>query len=219
MNVITLASCKTGTGKTTLAAQLAGHAIAQGRRCLVVDADPRGAFALLNSRRAEGALPLASAERGLERPLEVADFLGYDWALIDTAPAISLLVQEAIRLATMLIIPARPGLLDLAGVRETAELVRSGRRPYAVVLNAAPLKCDDKEAQAVADTRAALDRYAIPVWSGQISERTGYAVATGEAEARALAAAEVARLWSMNERSVEAVNAAKAGAGGQRQAA
>ena len=219
MNVITLASCKAGTGKTTLAAQLAGHAIAQGRRCLVVDADPRGAFALLNSRRAEGALPLASAERGLERPLEVADFLGYDWALIDTAPAISLLVQEAIRVATMLIIPARPGLLDLAGVRETAELVRSGRRPYAVVLNAAPLKCDDKEAQAVADTRAALDRYAIPVWSGQISERTGYAVATGEAEARALAAAVVARLWSMIERSVEAVNAAKAGAGGQRQAA
>jgi chromosome partitioning protein len=192
MNVITLASCKTGTGKTTLAAQLAGHAIAQGRRCLVVDADPRGAFALLNSRRAEGALPLASAERGLERPLEVADFLGYDWALIDTAPAISLLVQEAIRVATI-------------------ELVRSGRRPYAVVLNAAPLKCEDKEAQAVADTRAALDRYAIPVWSGQISERTGYAVATGEAEARALATAEIARLWSMIERSVEAVNAAKAG--------
>jgi len=89
--------------------------------------------------------------------------------------------------------------------------VRSGRRPYAVVLNAAPLKCEDKEAQAVADTRAALDRYAIPVWSGQISERTGYAVATGEAEARALATAEIARLWSMIERSVEAVNAAKAG--------
>ena len=48
----------------------------------MVDADPKGAFALLNSRRTEGALPLASAERGLERPLEVADFLGYDWVLI-----------------------------------------------------------------------------------------------------------------------------------------
>jgi len=219
MNVITLASCKAGSGKTTLAAQLAGHAVAQSLRCLVVDADPKGGFALLNSRRVEGALPLASAERGLERPLEVADFLGYDWVLIDTAPAISLAVQEAIRVATMLIIPARPGFLDLAAVRETAELVQSGRRPYAVVLNAAPLKCDDKEAQTVADTRAALDRYAIPVWSGQISERTGFASAAGEADARALAVAEIARLWSMIERSVEAVNAARTGAGGQRQAA
>src|SRR5262249_17731956 len=106
-----------------------------------------------------------------------------------------------------------------AAVRETAALVQSGRRPYAVVLNAAPLKREDKEAPVVTDTRFAIERYAIPVWSGQISERTGYAIAAGEADARALAAAEIARLWSMVEGSVEAVNAAKVGAGGQRQAA
>ena len=199
MNVITLASCKAGTGKTTLAAQLAGHAIAQGRRCLVVDADPRGAFALLNSRRAEGALPLASAERGLERPLEVADFLGYDWALIDTAPAISLLVQEAIRVATI-------------------ELVRSGRRPYAVVLNAAPAKRDEKEMAVVAQSRAFLDKHQIPVWSGQVSQRSGLALtlAAGksacEYEPDSAAAAEIAGLWSAISRSVAAVNEAHAAA-------
>jgi chromosome partitioning protein len=210
MNVITVALCRAGTGKTTLTAQLAAHACAQGRRCLVIDADPRGGFALLNSRRAEGALPAATARSGIERQLEVAAILGYDWVIIDTEPSITLAVQEAIRVATMLIIPARPGFLDLAAVRETAELVQSGRRPYAVVINAAPVKCDDKEAPAVAETRALLDRYAIPVWSGQISERTGYVLAAGEADARSLAAAEITRLWSMIERSVEAMNAAGA---------
>jgi chromosome partitioning protein len=44
MNVITVASCKGGTGKTTLTAHLAGFAAAQGRRCLVIDADPKGSF-------------------------------------------------------------------------------------------------------------------------------------------------------------------------------
>ena len=219
MNVITVASCKGGTGKTTLTAQLAGFACAQGRRCLVIDADPRGGFALYNSRRAEGALPLASAERGIERQLEVATILGYDWVLIDTAPAISLMVQEAIRVATMLIIPARPGFLDLAAVRETAELMRSGHKPYAVVFNVAPVKCDDKEAPVVAESRGFLDKYAIPVWSGQISERTGYVLAAGEADARSLAAAEITRLWSMIERSVEAMNAAGVGAVGEARAA
>src|SRR5712675_403322 len=184
MNVITVVSCKAGTGKTTLTAQLAAYACAQRRRCLVIDADPRGGFALYNSRRAEGALPLARAERGIERQLEVATILGYDWVLIDTAPTISLMVQEAIRVATMLIIPARPGFLDFAAVRETADLVRSGRKPYAVVLNIAPVKCDDQEAPVVAESRGFLDKYAIPVWSGQISERTGYLLAAGEADAR-----------------------------------
>jgi chromosome partitioning protein len=212
MNVITVVSCKAGTGKTTLTAQLAAYACSQRRRCLVIDADPRGAFALLNSRRAEGALPLATVARGIERQLEVAEILGYDWVLIDTAPAISLVVQEAIRVATMLIIPARPGFLDLAAVRETADLMRSGRKPYAVVLNAAPLRRDDKDATVVAESRAMLDRYGIPVWSGQISERTGYLHAEGEADARSLAATEIARLWSMIDRSVEAMNAMQTGA-------
>src|SRR5262249_27130178 len=82
MNVIALVSCKTGTGKTTLTAQLASQALAQSRRCLVIDADPRGSFALYNSRRAEGALPAARAGSGLDRQLAIAEFLGYEWVLI-----------------------------------------------------------------------------------------------------------------------------------------
>jgi chromosome partitioning protein len=212
MNVITVASCKGGTGKTTLTAQLAGFASTQGRRCLVIDADPKGSFALYNSRRVEGALPLATAARGIKRQLEVAAILGYDWVLIDTPPQRSAAMREAVLAATMLIIPARPGLFDLAAVRETADLVRECNKPFAVVITIAPVKRDDSKAPAVAEARLFLDKSDIPVWAGQISERTGFAHAAGEAEARALAAAEIARLWSMIERSVETLNAAAGGA-------
>jgi chromosome partitioning protein len=211
INVITMVSCGAGTGKTTLTAHLAGFMSARGRRCLVIDADPRGSFALYNSRRADGALPLASVEGGIERQLAAASVLGYEWVLIDTAPSASAMVEEAICAATMLIIPARPGFLDLAAVRQTAELVRGANKPYAVVLNSAPPKHDGHEALVVSETRAFLDRYSIPVWAGQLSECPDFAPTVGAADRRSLAEAEIAQLWSMLQRSVIAIAAAQAG--------
>ena len=140
---------------------------------------------------------------------------GYEWVFIDTAPTMWVVVQEAIRAATMVLIPARPGFLDLAAVRETVKVARERNRPYAVVLNAAPVKRDDKEAPAVAQSRAWLDQQGTPVWSGQISQRAGFGLtlaagaSASELSANSLAAAEIARLWTAVQRSVEAVNAAK----------
>ena len=216
MNVITLVSCKAGSGKTTLTADLAAHACGDGRRCLVIDADPGGGLARLNASRARGVLPLASA-RVLARQLEVADILGYDWVLIDTAPAVSAWVEEALRVTTMVIIPARPGLADLVAVSQTAEYVHAGGRPYLVVLNAVP--DDGADAAAVVESRAWLARYDIPVWARQISERPPYLLAEGAAAARARSAMEVAALWSVIERTVEAVRAPRLDAGDAKRAA
>jgi chromosome partitioning protein len=219
MNVIALVSCKSGTGKTTLTAQLASHALSQSRRCLVIDADPRGSFALYNSRRAEGALPAARVESGIGRQLAVAEFLGYEWVLIDTPPNFSAVVEDAIRVSAMLIIPARPGFLDLAAVRETAELARYRNKVHAVVLNGAPAKAEGNDALIVAESRTFLDRYAIPVWSGQIGECAGFAPAVGQADARLLAMVEIVQLWSMIERAVDTMNMAKAAPSAEAQAA
>jgi chromosome partitioning protein len=217
MNVITVASLASGTGKTTLIAHLASFA-AHSRRCLIIDADPRGSFALYNSRRADGALPAATVAPNLVRQLEVAEFLGYDWVFIDTAPVISPLLHEVIRAATMVIIPARAGFLDLTAVRETADLVRNATKPHAVVLNAVPAKGAAGAELLLADTRSFLERYDIPVWVGEISERTDFAPTIGAADARSLAETEIIALWSMIERAVAALNAGPA-AGGKARAA
>jgi len=215
MNVITLASRKGGAGKTTLTAHLAAAAHREGRKCLVIDADPQGSLALWHSLRGDRGLPLESGERGIDRVLALAMVAGYEWVFIDTAPTMWVVVQEAIRVATMVLIPARPGFLDLAAVRETVKVARERNRPYAVVLNAAPVKRDDKEAPAVAQSRAWLDQQGTPVWSGQISQRAGFGLtlaagaSASELSANSLAAAEIARLWTAVQRSVEAVNAAK----------
>ena len=101
MNVITLASRKGGAGKSTLTAHLAACAHAAGRRCLVLDADPQGSLTLWHSLRADGQPPLQNAARGIDRALAFAMVEGFEWVFIDTAPTMWVVVQEAIRAATM----------------------------------------------------------------------------------------------------------------------
>src|SRR5258705_7403544 len=216
MNVITVASRKGGAGKTTLCAHLAAIARSQGHKCQIIDGDPQGSLALCNRLRAEAALPRATAERGIDRALAMAQVAGAEWVFIDTSPTMWVVVQEAIRAATLVLIPARPGFLDLDAVRETVKTARERNKPYAVVLNACPVKRGQKEAPAVANARAWLEKNKIPVWSGQVSQRAGLVLSlskgagAAEDDARSLGAAEITKLWSAVEKSVEAVNAARA---------
>src|ERR1700722_20100192 len=124
MNVITLASRKGGVGKSTLTAHLAGFAHLVGYRTMVVDADPQGSLTLWHSMRAQqmrgqeirgqDGLALQNPAQGMNRILASAQLAGYQWALIDTAPTTWVVVQEAIRAATLVLIPVRPGFFDLA---------------------------------------------------------------------------------------------------------
>jgi chromosome partitioning protein len=214
MNVITLASRKGGAGKSTLTAHLAACAHAAGRRCLVIDADPQRSLSLWHQLRSDGGPPLESATKGIDRAVAFAMLEGYDWIFIDTAPTTWVVVQEAIRAATLVVIPARPGFFDLNAVRETVATARERDKPYAVVLNAAPAKRDEREAPVVAQARSFLAQHEIPVWHGQISQRAGYALSLAagssavEIEPGSAAAGEISGLWSAIERSVDAINAA-----------
>ena len=174
--------------------------------------------------RANDGLALQNAAQGVNRILASAQLAGYEWVFIDTAPTTWVVVQEAIRAATLVLIPVRPGFFDLAAVRETVATARDLGKPYAVVINAAPVKREDKEAPAVTMSRAQFDALAIPVWSGQISQRAGFLVSlaagasAGEIDGDTACKTEIARLWSAVERSVEAINLAHAGADGYRAA-
>jgi chromosome partitioning protein len=221
MNVITLASRKGGAGKSTLAAHLSSYAYALGRHCLLIDADPQGSLTLWHSLRPDAEPRLVSATRGIDRAIGFARAESYDYVFIDTSPTMWVVVQEAIRYATLVLIPARPAFFDLNAVLETVKTARERDKPYAVVLNAAPSKRDERESPIMAQSRAFLDRREIPVWHGQITQRTGFSLtlaagasASELAPDNIAAAGEVASLWSAVERSVAAINAAYAGAGG-----
>jgi chromosome partitioning protein len=125
-------------------------------------------------------------------------------------------VQEAIRVATMVVIPVRPGFFDIAAVQETVRTARERNTPYVVVINAAPVKREQKEAPAVALSRVEFDRLSIPVWSGQISQRAAFLVGSlaagasaGELDGDPNSRMEIAGLWSAISRSVEVSSASR----------
>ena len=215
MDVITLASRKGGAGKSTLTAQLAAQAQVAGRRVLVIDADPQGSLKLWHARRAGEGLKLVTPERGLERAVAFAMIEGFDTVFIDTAPTMWVVVQEAIRAATLTLIPARPGFFDLAAVRETVKVARQHDCPYAVVINAAPVRRDDKDTALVTQSRSYFDNLGVPVWAGQISQRAGFqsTLAAGASAAEigpnTAAGVEIAKLWAAVEKSIEAINNAR----------
>jgi cellulose biosynthesis protein BcsQ len=216
MNVIVVASRKGGSGKSTLTAHLAAQAHKPNRPCLLIDADPQGSLTLWHGLRGTGEPVLKSGLRGIESIVR-ANRDNYEWAFVDTPPTMSAAVTDCIKCATLVVIPARPTVFDLSAVKETIDLCRSVRKPYAVVLNAAPAKRDDSESPIVTQAREGLAKLKVPVWGGQITQRSHYSISLGagegvkEYDSESAAAAEMTRLWAAIDKSVKAIHGASVG--------
>src|ERR1700736_834019 len=211
MNVIVFASRKGGSGKSTLAAHIAAHVHKATKPCLLIDADPQGSLTLWHKLRGTNEPPIKAAVNSVSGIIAAAKRDGIEWVFIDTPPNLSAVVDDAIKNATMVIIPARPGVFDVNAVQETIQICRTARKPYAVVLNGAPARRGEGESPIVAIARETLAKFRAPVWGGQITNRADLLLALGHGEgareydAEGRAASEINRLWAAIERSIKAI--------------
>ena len=166
-----------GSGKSTLTAHLAAHASRRSRGTLLIDADPQGSLSLWHELRGADEPALKRGIRSIADIVQGAKREGCEWVFVDTPPNKSTVVTDAIRLATLVVIPTRPSVFDLAAVQDTIDLCRELRRPYAVVMNAAPAKRHEAESPVVTDARRGLEAGKVPVWAGQITNRTDFSMA------------------------------------------
>jgi cellulose biosynthesis protein BcsQ len=193
------------------AAHLAAHVHKSTKPCLLIDGDPQGSLTLWHKLRGTNEPPIKTAVNSVSGIIAAAKRDGIEWVFIDTPPNMSAVVEDAIRNATMAIIPARPGVFDVNAVQETILTCRAARKPYAVVINGAPACRDEAESPIVTIAREALIKFRAPVWGGQITNRADLLMALSHGEgareyyAEGRAAAEIARLWSAIERSVKAI--------------
>ena len=133
---VAIVSQKGGSGKTTLALNLAVAAERAGRAALVLDLDPQGsASAWGRGRRAAAPVVTAAQAHDLETTLEKAETHAAALVLMDTAPHAEQTALTAARHADLVLIPCRPSLLDLRAIAASRDIAALAKTPAVTVLN------------------------------------------------------------------------------------
>jgi chromosome partitioning protein len=190
---IALLSQKGGAGKTTLAVHLA---VVSGD-ALIIDTDKQKSAAGWWQER-EGVLPelVTATAQNVPKALEATK---RQWVFIDTPPRPEEALRAVCTISDFILIPARPGILDLRAIADTVGLVDS--KPAVIVLNSCPPGRGFCEASVVAESRSALSVYGLPVCPVVISSRVAFShalnggLAVTEFEPEGKAAGEIRRLW------------------------
>jgi chromosome partitioning protein len=120
---------KGGAGRTVLTVNLACHAAKQGFTTLAINLDRQPPLhAWFKARLAleipHDRLQVISASMGeLRFLLEEAARQGVKLVIIDTAPHAKREIMEICRLSEIVLMPVRPAAWDIAGLRETLEIL------------------------------------------------------------------------------------------------
>ena len=206
MRTVALLARKGGTGKTTLAVHLAVLAAETGRRVLLVDTDPqRSAGDWWRVRKTDMPQLVECAAKRVPAVLDAAATDNIDLVVVDTRPSVEADTAEIARLANMVLIPTRPGILDLRAIAATVDVVLSAKRTGWIVLNAVPAARRFGENGLTAEARHALAAWRIPVAEAAIGARAAFAHAlidgrsVTEFEPDGKAARELRKLFNQME--------------------
>lgn len=204
MKTIAIASQKGGAGKTTLALHIAAAAEAAGFPSVIIDLDPQASSAgWADSREADAPAVVALPYSRLDKGLKAASENGAELVVIDTAPHSDGVAIAAIKAADLVLIPCRPGILDLRAITSTVDIVSTHKKRAFVVLNAVP----PRATQLLADAQAAVSQAGMQVAPVGLQQRAafGHALTLGqtapEYEPGGKAAEEVAAMleWLRSE--------------------
>ncbi len=199
MKTVAILSQKGGTGKTTLSLHLAVAAQQAGHVAVVIDLDPQASAAgWKDSRQNETPIVISVPAARLSQALQAATNGGADLVVLDTAPHSGEVALAAAEAADLVLIPCRPGILDLRAIGTTVRVVKLAGKPAYVVLNTVPPRASN----VLADARAAVAVHGLNVAPVALQQRAAYAhsLTVGqtaqEYEREGKAAEEIAALYA-----------------------
>lgn len=196
-HVITIAQQKGGSGKTTLAANLAVALSRAGRSIALIDTDPQGSLGRWFMLRAE-----TMGDPGMDFATASAWGVSYetgklrkshDIVIVDTPPKADADLRPALRAADLVLVPVAASHVDLWATEGVLDLVaREGGRAL-IVLNR--IKAGTRLAEEIATAAAA----AAAIAEAQLGQRIAYAETLGQGRSvseagRSAAATEIAAL-------------------------
>ena len=133
MQIISVINLKGGVGKTTIALNLAATLADQGRRVLLIDADPQQS-ATQWAQQGPGALPMPvmslradcapQFKTALDQLVQAAQAM---LVVIDSPPELSDPALVAALLSDVVLVPVTPSPLDLWAAQQAVETAREAR--------------------------------------------------------------------------------------------
>lgn len=181
-SIITVAQQKGGSGKTTLAVNLAVTLRAAGASVALVDTDPQGSMGRWFMER----MDRVGEDEALEFSTSSAWGASYeseklakrfDYVIIDTPPKIDTDLRPALRVADLVIVPVASSQVDLWATEGVLDLARREKAPVLIVLNRA--RPNTRLGAEVAESAAGLGAM---VAQTQVANRVGYAEALGQGQ-------------------------------------
>ena len=211
MKTFTVLSRKGGSGKTTLAVNLAITAFLQGHKVMLADIDPQGSAShALRARKAPGPAFAESCAGKLFHAQSAAMRDGVEWLIIDTPAAPESDAAQAINISDLCLVVGRPSFLDLASIVRSADAVRRLGREGMVILNQAHTNRAEVAPVAFPDVIEALKLCGLPLSPFGLRSRETFqrAIAHGQSVSEwnpgGPAAADLTRLWEHVQCSVPA---------------
>ena len=178
--IITVANQKGGSGKTTVAMQVAGTLGLRNYRVLVIDADPQGT-ATRWAASADDEKPFPATVAGLSAAggkvhREVQKFAeNYDFIVVDCPPAVdSPVPQSALLISDLVLVPVIPSPADLWAATGIQQLITNIQdMNEALQARLIPNMCQPNTTLAK-DAMDVLNDFGIPLTDSHIHLRTAY---------------------------------------------
>jgi chromosome partitioning protein len=199
MKVISIISQKGGTGKTTLSLHLAVAAELNGFPTVVLDLDSQASAAgWADNRKHEHPAVISLQANRLSHALKTAADNGAALAIVDTAPHTSEASMSAAEASDLVLIPVRPGILDLRAIATTAKIVKIVDKQAFAILNSAPPRAP----KLVEDALLAIKQHNVAIAPVILHQRSAYThsltlgLTASEYEKDGKAAEEIANLFA-----------------------